>query len=98
MYCSEPNKPINNKYAKYVDSLKKSIEDKLKQVKQQKSRGCREYASDIQQIDSYYNSIIAMIEEQRVKDRQKIIKTRDQVKFIIIVEKIHDLRTRTGAT
>lgn len=30
MYCSEPNKPINNKYAKYVDSLKKSIEDKLK--------------------------------------------------------------------
>ena len=56
------------------------------------------YKEELEKVDTFYNSVIELIEEQRVADRKHIITTRDKVLFSRLRTKITSKNTRMNST
>ena len=59
--------------------LKNNLVKRIEEFHQKKKVYNEFYLNELDQVDSFYNSVIELIEEQRVADRQAIISVRDRV-------------------
>lgn len=62
-----------------INDLQAKLNSKRDRVKKMKDQYTQQFQADLEQVNTYYDSLISTIEELRVRDRETILNHRDSV-------------------
>ena len=66
------NKPQYNEYHSYAEQTRNKLKIMFNELCKEKENFVQKFHQEVEDIDCYYDSIISVIEQQRIKDKEAI--------------------------